>query len=139
MEKTTSRSTAADSTPEEQPTASAVLEFSVRPVEIRGRAEGTVPAVDAPALIKTFGVIGMSVAGITGAVVILLAAPSRGTVWPFGLALAELALTTGVVITIACRDYRPAGVRGSRQAQTARRSRRGLPGRGGHSRAVHPK
>jgi hypothetical protein len=134
MKEATSRSTVAEPTPDEHPTASAVLEFSVRPVEIRGRAEGTVPAVDAPALIKTFGVIGMSVVGITGAVVTLLAAPSRGTVWSFGLALAELALTTGVVITIVCRDHRPGGMRGSRRrTRAAGRSRRGLPARGGHS------
>src|SRR5689334_15044767 len=101
MKKTTSRAAAADLTPVEQPTASARLEFSVRPVEIRGKAEGMVPARDAPTLIKTFGVIGMSVAGITGAVVTLAAAPPRAPAWSFGLALAELAFTAGVVILIA--------------------------------------
>jgi hypothetical protein len=112
MKKETSRSTVTDLTSEEQPTASARLEFTVRPVEIRGRAEGMVPARDAPALIRTFGVIGMSVAGITGAVVTVLAAPSRAPAWSYGLSLAELALTAGVVILIARWDRVPAGVRG---------------------------
>lgn len=129
MKEETSRSKAADSELEDQPTASARLEFTVRPVEIRGRVDGTVPGGDAPALIKTFGVIGMSVAGITGAIVTLLAVPSRGTVWSFGLALAELALTTVVVILIARRDRFPPGGRGSRRrARAAGRSRRGLRG-----------
>ena len=120
MKKATRGSAATDLTLEEQPTASARLEFTVRPVEIRGRAEGTVPARDTPALIRTLGVIGMSVAGITGAVVTVLATPSRAPAWSYGLALAELALTAGVVILIARWDRLPAGISGSRRGRAAR-------------------
>jgi hypothetical protein len=126
MKKATSRVAATDLTPVEQPTASARLEFSVRPTEIRGRAEGTVPARDAPALIKTFGVIGLSVAGITGAAVTLAAALPRDPAWSFGLALAELALAAGAVILIARWGSSP----GRHERLTARMSRRDQSRRG---------
>jgi hypothetical protein len=112
MDNVTSPSRAADLTTAEQPSASARLEFSVGPAEARGRAEARVRARDAPALIKTFGVIGMSAVGITGAVVTVRAAPPLAPVWSFGLALAELALTALGMLLITGR-HRPWG--GSRR------------------------
>ncbi|HEY4853503.1 MAG TPA: hypothetical protein VII22_22170 [Streptosporangiaceae bacterium] len=105
--------------PVEQPTSSARMTFSLRPVEIEGTAEGVVPAGEAHALITTFGTITMGVAGIAGAAITVHIAPSRALSWSFGLALAELVLALVVIVLIARRDHFPAGARGPRERVTA--------------------
>lgn len=97
--------TAADPGMLEQPTSSARLRFSVRPAAVEGTAEGTVPAVEAHALITTFGMIAMGVAGITGATATVDVAPARALAWFLGLALAELGLALVVILLIARRDH----------------------------------
>jgi hypothetical protein len=106
-------------TPVEQPTSSARMTLSLRPVEIEGTAEGVVPAGEAHALITTFGTITMGVAGIAGAAITVHIAPSRALGLSFGLALAELVLALVVIVLIARRDHFPAGARGSRARVTA--------------------
>ena len=93
----------------EQPSSSARMRFRLRPVEIEGTAEGEVPAGEAHALITTFGMIAMGVAGITAAAITLFTAPSHALGWFFGLALAELAVTVMVIALIARRERGPAG------------------------------
>lgn len=87
----------------EQPTASARIRLSLRPVEIEGAAEG-VPAAEAHALITTFGMIAMGMAGITGAGLTVYVASSQNLGWYLGLALAELGLALTVILLIARRD-----------------------------------
>jgi hypothetical protein len=118
------------SAPAEQPSSSARLELSVRPDGIKGTAEGIVPPPVAPALIRTFGVITMGVAGLTGATITLYVAPPRVLAWFFSLAMAELVLALIVIVLIARRDRdHLAGAEGSQgQAQSARRRAGGIPG-----------
>lgn len=101
MTEVTSAATALSSAPAEQPTSSARIGISLRPTEIQGSAEGTVPGELAPMLITTFGMISMGVAGIIGATITAYLGLSHSLYWFLGLALTELGLAFAVVLLIA--------------------------------------
>lgn len=94
--------TALSPAPAEQPTSHARIGINLRPTQIQGTAEGTVPGELAPVLITTFGMISMGVAGIICATVTAYLGRSRSLYWFFGLALAELGLALAVILLIAC-------------------------------------
>jgi hypothetical protein len=92
----------------EQPTASARIRVSLRPIEIEGTAEG-VPATEAHTLITTFGMIAMGAVGIAGASLTMREASPQTLSWFLGLALAELVLALTVILLIARRDHSSPG------------------------------
>jgi hypothetical protein len=101
MTEATPPATTLGPAPSEQPTSSARIGISLRPTEIHGTAEGTVPGELAPVLISTFGMITMGVAGIIGATITAYLGLSHSVYWFFGLALAELGLALAVILLIA--------------------------------------
>jgi hypothetical protein len=74
------------------------------PGRLTGTLEGVVPAAEAHALITTFGMIAMGVAGISGAFLTVFVAPARVLGWFLGLAMAELLITLTVILLIARRE-----------------------------------
>jgi hypothetical protein len=101
MTEATSPTTALSSTSVEQPSSSARIGISLRPTQIQGTAEGTVPGELAPVLITTFGMITMGVAGIIGATITAYLGLSHSLYWFLGLALAEMGLALVVILLIA--------------------------------------
>ena len=101
MTEAISPTTASSPAPGEQPTSSARIGISLRPTQIQGTAEGTVPGELAPVLITTFGMITMGVAGIIGATITAYLGLSHSVYWFLGLALAELGLAYAVILLIA--------------------------------------
>ena len=126
MVEAASPSETASPTLVEQPTSSARMSVSLRPVELEGTAEGVVPAAEAHALIATFGMVAMGVAGIAGAAITLQMAPPRALSRSFGLALAELVLALIVIVLIAWRDHLPAGHNARKSPDRGSKRRRRL-------------
>ena len=115
MAEITSPQASPATVPAELPTAAAKLTISLRPTQMGGTAEATVPADQAHHLITTFTLLGSTVTGIGGAVLMLYM--NRNLVVP-AIGALVLAFVAAVLIAISSQPL-PAEMGGGKVSKSA--------------------